>query len=69
MQIIMVNIVYVGILFIAFANVFLGIAFRDFLKEEGKFTTARRNWIQISFIFTAVAIGLYFLHLFIRLPR
>jgi hypothetical protein len=55
-----------GIVFIAIAVIFLGIAFRDYLKAEGKLTIARKVWIRIAFIFAGVGIGLYFLQIFVR---
>jgi len=52
--------------FIAIAVIFLGVAFRDYLKTEGKLTIARRIWIRMAFIFAGVGIGLYFLQIFVR---
>ncbi len=54
----------VAIVFVALAVVFLGIALRDFLRAEGKLTPARSTWLRISFIFAAVAIGLFVWHTF-----
>jgi len=52
-----------GIVFVALAVIFLGVTFRDYLKAEGKMTIARKIWIRMSFIFAAVGIGLYFVHI------
>ncbi len=40
-----------GIVFIAIAVVFVGVAFRDYLKTEGKLTIARKIRIGMAFIF------------------
>jgi hypothetical protein len=55
-----------GIIFIALAVVFLGVALRDYLKTEGKLTIARKIWIRMAFIFAGVGIGLYLVHTFFR---
>ncbi len=55
-----------GIVFIAIAVIFLGIAFRDYLKAEGKLTIARRIWLRIAFIFAGVGIGLYLVQTFLQ---
>ena len=55
-----------GIIFIAIAVVFLGVALRDYLKTEGKLTIARKIWIRMAFIFVGVGIGLYLVHTFFR---
>jgi hypothetical protein len=54
---------FLGIVFVALAVIFLGVTFRDYLKEEGKMTIARKIWIRMSFILAAVGIGLYFVHI------
>ena len=43
----------------AVAVVFLCGAVRDYLKEEGKMTIARRIWLRMALIFAGVGIGLY----------
>jgi hypothetical protein len=55
-----------GIVFVAIAVVFLGIAFRDYLKAQGQLTIARRVWLRIAFIFAGVGIGLYVVQTFLR---
>ena len=57
---------FLGIIFIAIAVVFLGISFRDYLKTEGKLTIARKIWFRMAFIFAGVGIGLYLVHTFLR---
>jgi hypothetical protein len=60
------NLPSLGIVFIAIAIIFIGVALRDYLKTEGKLTIARKTWIRVAFIFVAVGIGLYFLQAFVR---
>ncbi len=48
-----------GIVFVALAVIFAGVALRDYLIEEGKLTPARNTWLRISFVFCAVAIALF----------
>jgi len=55
-----------GIVFVALAVVFLGIAFRDYLIAEGKMTIGRKTWLRIAFIFAGVGTGLYFFQTFFR---
>ncbi len=54
-----------GIVFIAIAVIFLGLALRDYLNSEGKMTISRKVWLRMAFIFSAVGIGLYFLRIFV----
>ena len=54
-----------GIVFVAIAVIFIGIALRDYLKTEGKMTVARKVWIRMAFIFAAVGIGLFLLQLIV----
>ena len=56
----------IGIVFVALGVVFLGVAFRDYLKTEGKLTIARKIWLRMAFIFSGVGIGLYLVHTFLR---
>ena len=51
----------IGLIFVALAVVFVGIAVRDYLKAEAKLTIARKTWLRIAFIFAGVGIGLYLL--------
>ncbi len=55
-----------GIVFVALAVVFVGIALRDYLKTEAKMTIARKIWLRMAFIFAGVGIGLYFFQIFLR---
>ena len=52
-----------GIVFVGISVIFLGVAFRDYLKTEERLTITRKIWIRMSFIFAAVGIGLYFVHI------
>ena len=58
--------VSIGIVFVALAVVFLGVALRDYLKTERKMTIARKVWLRTAFIFAGVGIGLYFIQTFFR---
>ena len=53
-----------SIIFVAIAVIFVGVALRNSLKEDGKLTIARRIWIRMAFIFAAVGIGLFFVQIF-----
>jgi hypothetical protein len=55
-----------GIMFVALAVVFLSVAFRDYLKVEGKMTIARKIWLRMAFVFAGVGIGLYFFYTFFQ---
>lgn len=48
-----------GIVFIALATIFVGLALRDYLKSENKLTPARLTWLRIAFIFSSVGIFLF----------
>lgn len=54
----------IGIVFIAIGVIFLGITVHDYLKAEGKLTIARKVWLRMTFIFSGVGIGIYFLNNF-----
>jgi len=54
----------IGIIFVALAVVFVGIALRDYLKTTGKMTIAQKVWIRMAFIFAGVGIGLFLIHIF-----
>jgi hypothetical protein len=56
----------IGVVFVALAVIFVGIALRDYLKAEGKFSIARKTWLRIAFIFAGVGIGLFFVQTFLR---
>lgn len=55
----------IGIVFVAIAVIFVGVALRDYLIAEGKMTIARKLWIRMAFIFAAVGIGLFFVQIFL----
>ena len=59
----MQNLPSLGIVFVALAGIFIGIALRDYLNAEGKMTIARKVWLRMAFIFICVGIGLYFLQI------
>ena len=54
----------IGIVFVAIAVIFIGVAFRDYLMSENKMTISRKIWLRMAFIFAGVGIGLFFAHLF-----
>ena len=54
-----------SVVFVAIAVIFMAVAFRDYLKAEGKVTIARKVWIRMAIIFAAVGIGLFFVQIFI----
>jgi hypothetical protein len=53
-----------SVVFVAIAVIFIGVALRDYLNTEGKMTVARKIWIRMAFIFSAVGIGLFFVQIF-----
>ena len=55
-----------GVVFVALAVIFLGVAVQDYLKAEGKMTAARQAWLRVAFIFAGVSIGLYVMRVFFR---
>jgi len=55
----------IGIVFVAIAVIFVGVALRDYLITEGKMTVARKIWIRMALIFAAVGIGLFFVQIFL----
>jgi hypothetical protein len=57
-----------AVVFVALGVIFLGLVLWDVLKEEGKLTPARKTWLCIAFLFAAVAIGLYLVHVFSPAP-
>jgi hypothetical protein len=50
----------IGIIFVAIAVIFVGVAFRDYLKRGDKLTIARKIWIRMAFIFAGVGICIFF---------
>jgi len=57
-------IIKLAIVFLAIAIIFVTVTLRDYLKTEDKLTIARKIWLRMAIIFTAVAIGLYLLDTF-----
>lgn len=55
----MLNIAFLGPVLIGLAVIFLGLAMQDFWKTENKLTPARKTWVRIAIIFSAISIGLY----------
>ena len=45
--------------FLALAIIFVSLALRDYLKDEGKLTPARNTWLMIAMIFSAVSVLQY----------
>jgi NO-binding membrane sensor protein with MHYT domain len=58
------NVPGVTFLFAALALVFAVLAARDFFREEGRATPARKTWLRMTLIFSAVAVGLFVWHTF-----
>ncbi len=50
------NVPAVAIVFLALSTVFVALALRDYLKERGALTPARKTWLLVAFIFAAIAI-------------
>jgi hypothetical protein len=48
--------------FAALAGVFVVLAARDYSREGGTPTPARKTWLRMAVIFSAVAIGLFVWH-------
>ena len=44
----------VALVFAALAVIFVAITLRDFLKDQGQLTPARKTWILMALIFSAV---------------
>ncbi len=60
--------VLLGPFFVALGAIFLGLAFRDSAKNRGTATPARKAWLRVGVIFTAVGLFLYVLHTYFQ-PR
>jgi len=54
----------VSIIFIGISLIFLAASLRDYLKNGGGTTIARRVWLRMALIFTLVGAGLYILQYF-----
>ena len=54
----------VALVFVALAVIFVTLALRDFLKETGQLNPARKTWLLIALIFSAVTIGLFLMNTF-----
>lgn len=48
--------------FLALAIIFVSLALRDYLKGEGKLTPARKTWLLMAMIFSAVALMQFLFH-------
>ena len=48
--------------FLALAIIFVSLALRDYLKDEGKLTPARNTWLIIAIIFSAVSALQHFIN-------
>ncbi len=49
----------IGLLFIALALLFFGLAAWDYLRMKDKKTPARRAWVRIGIVFAIIGILLY----------
>jgi NO-binding membrane sensor protein with MHYT domain len=56
------NVPPVTFLFVALAVLFAVLAARDFLREGGRPTPARKTWLRMVIIFSAVSVGLFVWH-------
>ena len=56
------NVPWVTAVFLALALLFMVLAVRDYLREEGRPTLARKAWLRMALIFSAVAVGLVVWH-------
>ena len=55
-----------GPFFVALGVIFLGLAVRDSVKNRGRVTPARKAWLRVGLIFTAVGVFLYVFHSYHR---
>lgn len=56
----------VGVAFVGLAVVFLGLAWRDYRREQGRMTISAKTRLRLAIIFMAVGLGLSFLSGLIR---
>jgi len=56
----------VSIIFIIVAVILVIASIADYVKSKGEKTIARRVWIQLAFVFTAIAIVLFFVNHFLQ---
>jgi hypothetical protein len=54
---------YIGLIFIALAAIFLAVSVRNYSRTKGKSNPARQTWLRVSFIFAAVGIVLALMHI------
>jgi hypothetical protein len=54
----------VAFVFLALSVVFVALTVRDYLVEAGALSPARKTWLRVAFIFSAVTVGLFALHTF-----
>jgi hypothetical protein len=59
------NVPGVTFVFAALAVVFAVLAVRDYFRERGKTTPARKTWLRMALIFSVVAVGLFVWHTFL----
>jgi len=52
----------VSIIFIVIAVILVIASIVDYVKTKGKKTIARRIWIQLAFVFGAIAVVLFFVN-------
>jgi hypothetical protein len=55
----------IGLLFLALALLFLGLAVRDHLRAQPRSPLARRTWIRVAIIFAIVGVALQFLYILV----
>ncbi len=56
----------VSIIFIIVAVILVIASIADYVKSKGEKTIARRVWIQLAFVLTAIAIVLFFVNHFLQ---
>jgi hypothetical protein len=56
----------IGLFFIVLGVIFLGLATRDSVKNRGSATPARKAWLRVGLIFSAVGVFLYVFHTYFQ---
>ena len=54
-----------SVVFVAIAVIFMAVAFRNYLKAEGKMAINRKVWIRMPIIFAALGMGLFFVQVIV----
>lgn len=54
----------VAFVLLSLAVVFVALTVRDFLLEANALSPARKTWLRMAFIFSAVTVALFVLHTF-----